>query len=355
MEKAKMIIIVTGVFMLLFSYGNMAGNTDHSYGSISDQVISTSVQTKTKSPQKDSTSLQTKPKSTQTKPKSTQTVPKSTQTKPKPTQAGSKSTQTKPKSTQTAPKSTQTKPKPTQAGSKPAPTKPKSTQTGSKPAQVKPKSTQTGVKSTQMKSDSVQKSSKSQPDNKSKDSGVIMIGTQNWAVANLDVSTFRNGDPIPEARTNKEWVTAGETGKPAWCYYNNDPKIGLKYGKLYNWYAVNDPRGLAPVGWTLSDDADWAKLSYYLGGQAAAGMKMKSTSGWSEGYTGTNESGFTGLAGGYRVENGTFLNLGSIGTWWSPTESKAQNAIDYYLAQSNILGRSNSPKQRGESVRCLRE
>ena len=231
--------------------------------------------------------------------------------------------------------------------SKSVQTKTTSAQTGSKPVQTKSKSTQTKSKPTQ-------KSSKSGPDIKSKDFGTVRIGTQTWAVANLNVSTFRNGDSIPEARTNKEWETAGESGKPAWCYYNNDPANGPKYGKLYNWYAVNDPRGLAPAGWALSSDTDWAKLTYYSGGQEAAGERMKSSSGWSEGNNGTNKSGFIGLPGGYRVENGTFLNLGSIGIWWSSTESKSLSAIDHYLSMSSSLGRSSSPRQRGESVRCLR-
>lgn len=256
MEKAKTIVTIAGVFILLFSYGNMPGNIYHSGGSDSDQTSSKSVQQETKS--------------------------------------------------------------------------------------------------TQTKSKSTQKTSKSAPVNKSKDVGTVRIGTQTWAVANLNVSTFRNGDSIPEARTNKEWVTAGESGKPAWCYYNNDPKNGPKYGKLYNWYAVNDPRGLAPAGWTLPGDDDWAKLTYYLGGAGVAGKKMKSTSGWADGNNGTNETGFIGLPGGYRVENGTFLNLGSIGTWWSSTESRVRSAIDYYLVLSGSFSTSSSPKQRGESVRCLR-
>jgi uncharacterized protein (TIGR02145 family) len=294
MEKANPIITVTAVFILLFSNGNISDNIDHPGGSNSDQTSSKSVQTQTKS-------TQTVTKPVQVKPKSTQTVPKSTQ-----------------------------------------------------PVQTKPKSTQTVPKSVQSKSKSVQKSSTPAPANKSKDVGIVRIGTQTWAVANLNVSTFRNGDTIPEARTNKEWVAAGESGKPAWCYYNNDPANGPKYGKLYNWYAVNDPRGLAPAGWSLPGDADWTKLMYYLGGPDASGRKMKNTTGWIDGNIGTNESGFTGLSGGYRVENGTFLNLGSIGTWWSSTESKSSSAIDFYLSLSGSLGRSGSPRQRGESIRCLR-
>jgi len=244
-------------------------------------------------------------------------------------------------------KSTQTDPKTVQ-------TKAKSTQTGTKSVQTKTKSAQTGSKTTQTKSKSNLKSSKSEPVTKKKDLGTVTIGTQTWAVANLNVSTFRNGDSIPEARTNKEWQTAGELGKPAWCYYNNDPASGSKYGKLYNWYAVNDPRGLAPAGWTLSGDADWAKLSYFLGGQEVAGRKLKSTGEWIDGNIGTNETGFMGFPGGYRVENGTFLNFGSIGTWWSSTENKSLSAIDHYLAQSNIFGRSSTPSNAGNRFDVLK-
>jgi uncharacterized protein (TIGR02145 family) len=271
MERAKTIFKVAGVLILLISCGNMSGTPDNSFGSNSDQTGS---------------------KSTQTQTKSTQTTSKSAQTQKKPTPAASKSTQTQKK--------------PTPATSKSAQTKPKSTQT----------------------------SSKSEPVTMSKDSGIVMIGTQAWASSNLNVSTFRNGDSIPETKTYQEWVTAGESGKPAWCYYNNDPANGLKYGKLYNWYAVNDPRELAPAGWTLSSDADWAELAYYLKGQSMAGIKMKTISGWSDGNNGTNESGFTGLPGGYRVENGTFLKQGIIGAWWSSSESNSRSAIDHYLAQS---------------------
>ena len=85
----------------------------------------------------------------------------------------------------------------------------------------------------------------------------VTIGTQVWMTKNLDVATFRNGDPIPEAKSNEEWEKAGENKQPAWCYYDNDPANGAKYGKLYNWYAVNDPRGLAPEGWHVPSIDEW--------------------------------------------------------------------------------------------------
>jgi len=245
-------------------------------------------------------------------------------------------------------KSTQTKTQTKPPVSKPKPATSKTSQPGTqlKPAATKPK---------QAISKPVQTKPNAEQIKKSKDVGAVTIGTQIWAVANLNVSTFHNGDTIPEAATNEAWVSAGQAGKPAWCYYNNDPANGKKYGKLYNWYAVNDPRGLAPDGWVISSNDDWAKLAYYLGGQKVAGTKLKSITGWKDGDNGNNESGFTGLPGGYRIENGIFANIGSNGIWWSSTESNSLTAFDHYLVLSSSLGRSNSPKQRGESVRCLRK
>lgn len=74
----------------------------------------------------------------------------------------------------------------------------------------------------------------------------VIIGDQVWMASNLDVDTFRNGDPIPHAKTDEDWELAGANGEPAWCYYGNNPGNSEEFGKLYNWYAVNDPRGLAP-------------------------------------------------------------------------------------------------------------
>jgi uncharacterized protein (TIGR02145 family) len=117
---------------------------------------------------------------------------------------------------------------------------------------------------------------------------------------NLNVDKFRNGDPIPEAKIDEEWEEADENGEPAWCYYDNDSTNGVKYGKLYNWYAVTDPRGLAPEGWNVPIDEEWTTLIDFLGGEDVAGTKMKSTSGWAESGNGTKESGFSGLPGGNR-------------------------------------------------------
>ena len=149
-------------------------------------------------------------------------------------------------------------------------------------------------------------------------SQTVIIGTQTWTSLNLDVAAFRNGDVIPQVKTNEEWEVAGNNKQAAWCYYDNDPANGPKYGKLYNWYAVNDPRGLAPAGWHVPTDEEWTVLSTFLGGEDVAGEKMKSSLVWSENGNRNNISGFSGLPGGCRA--GDFNNVGSLGYWWSALE-----------------------------------
>lgn len=120
----------------------------------------------------------------------------------------------------------------------------------------------------------------------------IKIGNQIWMKRNLDLDAFRNGDPIPQATSNEEWVLASKNKQPAWCYYDNDLLNGEKYQKLYNWYAVNDPRGLAPNGFHIPSNDEWSILINYLGGNHFwdAGTKMKNLTGWIDNRYGTNES-----------------------------------------------------------------
>jgi uncharacterized protein (TIGR02145 family) len=186
--------------------------------------------------------------------------------------------------------------------------------------------------------------------------GGIRIGWQVWSTENLNVSKFRNGDDIPEAKTDEEWVMAGKKKQPAWCYYNNDTVNGKKYGKLYNWYAINDPRGLAPIGWHIPSDAEWTTLTNYLGGEETAGAKMKSKSGWNNEGNGTNRSGFSGFPGGGRTQNGVFNYIGDIGFWWSSTEDGANGVRDRGLHYDfDIVLRGRSGEEWGLYVRCLRD
>jgi uncharacterized protein (TIGR02145 family) len=181
---------------------------------------------------------------------------------------------------------------------------------------------------------------------------IVKIGTQVWMAENLDVSHFRNGDSITEIEDTVEWLKAGDEGKPAWCYYKSNQEFGMRYHKLYNWYAVNDPRGLAPERWHIPSTLEWADLTDYLGRENIAGKKMKSANAWD----GTNESGFTGLPGGYRNNSGEFVHNGNIGSWWSSSENDSTNAWSRSLAYGvSVVSRSFDGKRVGLSIRCIKD
>ena len=192
----------------------------------------------------------------------------------------------------------------------------------------------------------------------------VKIGSQLWMAENLKVTRYRNGEVIPNVTDYGQWENLS-TG--ARCAYNNDDGNVATYGLLYNWYAVNDPRGLAPSGWRVPTDADWKKLEMYLGmskrdandegfRESPVGDKLKATSGWDDNGNGNNESGFTALPGGYRVDHGTFDGIGSNGGWWSSTELSSTHAwyrgLDYN--DSDVL-RYYFSKHNGFSVRCVRD
>lgn len=187
----------------------------------------------------------------------------------------------------------------------------------------------------------------------------IKYGIQEWTASNLNVSHFLNGDSIPETKTNEEWIKAGSEGKPAWCYFNNDPENGKKSGKLYNWYAINDPRGLAPKGWHVPVNSDWMTLVKNLLGVDVAGTKLKSKTGWKS-KNGTDNIGFTALPGGYRNEKGEFKELEKKCQWWNntePVEVKKSNMIYSLMLNDNSYEVSyiKVKKETGLSVRCIKD
>ena len=184
----------------------------------------------------------------------------------------------------------------------------------------------------------------------------VRIGKLDWMATNLNVVTFRNGDTIREARSDSEWIRAGIERRPAWCHYENSTGNGPGYGKLYNWYAVHDPRILAPVGWHVASDEEWRQTTDFLGGEDAAGTRMKNGSGWNQDGNGINDSEFSGLPGGCRDLNGKFSGRGTIGFWWTTTEYDEDLAwyrcIDispYYVYRTNYY------KRNGLSVRCIKD
>ncbi len=195
--------------------------------------------------------------------------------------------------------------------------------------------------------------------NSVKDSGEkteLKIGEKVWMPKNLDVTAFNNGDPIKEAKTVEEWKLACEQGEPAWCYYENNPDNGKKTGILYNWFAVNDARGLCPEGWKIATENDWIDLVNAVGGSNTAGTALKSTSGWNNDTNTDNRSGFTALPSGMRDANGDFYGIDQTAIWWSSTEWIG-NKVCTYVLQAGVDYCIDSPanKDVGHAVRCVKE
>ncbi len=200
----------------------------------------------------------------------------------------------------------------------------------------------------------------------------VIIGEQEWMTENLRVSRYSNGDPIPADPTDPEWQKSGEARLGSQTVYQHEELQGLyskdevldAYGALYNWYAVNDERGLCPTGWRVPDNDDWKDLVDYLGGPETAGGKLKSTATapashprWDNPNTdATNESGFTALPGGSRTSEGNFGLAGYHGYWWSATEINFFGAGDITIGSrhGNVIS-SIGNRMNSFSVRCLRE
>ena len=183
----------------------------------------------------------------------------------------------------------------------------------------------------------------------------VVIGDQTWITGNLASGHFRNGDVIPLVSSDEEWEALGDARQPASCFYRNDPAIGSAFGRLYNWYAVIDPRGLVPDGWKIPDANDWKELLNALGGGHIAGRRLKDRESWNNNGNGNNESGFSARPGGGRGSFGSFLDLGDYGNWWTSTETGPEEACFLYLTfiDSSALIRNDGFKASGLSVRCM--
>jgi uncharacterized protein (TIGR02145 family) len=192
-------------------------------------------------------------------------------------------------------------------------------------------------------------------------SQTVVIGSQVWCNKNLEVSKFRNGDPIPEVKSNEAWEKAGEYEQPAWCYYNYDSANGIKYGKFYNWYAVIDPRGLSPLGYHVPTDDEWTELSDFLGGKQVAGKILKMETILENeiqigGWNGNNLYGFSALPGGFGFYFGGFDFMVSHGYFWSSTEGSENSAYTRLLSgEDDVFVRASYFKGGGLSVRCLKD
>ena len=188
----------------------------------------------------------------------------------------------------------------------------------------------------------------------------VLIYNQEWSSVNLNVSTYRDGARILQATTEAEWVSYGNDKIGAWRHLDDNPANDAIYGKLYNWFAVNDYRGLAPAGYHIPTDDEWAILINNLGGDGLAGGKMKSTSTlWQQPNAGvTNSSGFSALPGGYIYSYGYFFPSRLNSSWWSSTDWSITNAYNVELRWSDdnvyryYLGYD---KKYGFSVRLIKD
>jgi len=191
---------------------------------------------------------------------------------------------------------------------------------------------------------------------------VVLGNGQEWMAENLRTTVYANGDPIPNVTDQGQWggLTTGAWAQPI------TPQYESNYGKLYNWYTVADSRNVCPTGWHVPTDVEWTVLTDYLGGESAAGGKMKST-GTTQASTGlweqpnvgaTNESGFAGAPGGKRDASGYFCCVGTNGIWWSSTQSNTNTFFAWNRGLSSNVGyvpRGSLNKADGYSVRCLRD
>ena len=198
------------------------------------------------------------------------------------------------------------------------------------------------------------------------DYATVLIGDQCWFAENLRSENYENGDAIPTGLSSQPW---GQTsigavsvyGEPGSCFDFSpdidacDPSQSLdEYGRLYNWYAVDDARGLCPSGWHVPTDGEWTVMTDYLGGVAIAGGQMKTDYGWNDGGNGTNSSGFSGLPGGYRsASNGDYRNAGSFGYWWSSSPSGLAAMNRYLIHFASAIYSNDYYLNSGYSVRCI--
>jgi len=190
---------------------------------------------------------------------------------------------------------------------------------------------------------------------------ILTIGSQVWMAENLKTTKYRNGDPIPNVSDSLIWNHL-LTG--AYCDYDNNPSNSIIYGRLYNWYTVDDPRNLCPSGWHSAKASEWSALLTFLGWDNNTGNKLKEPgiTHWNYPNNGaTNESGFTGLPGGLRAPQG-FIQIINTAVWWTArdswwNENTAPSSVFLFYDRSDFgfIGTSIKGKIDGESVRCIRD
>ncbi|MFN9381522.1 MAG: fibrobacter succinogenes major paralogous domain-containing protein, partial [Bacteroidota bacterium] len=179
----------------------------------------------------------------------------------------------------------------------------------------------------------------------------ITINGKEWFKENLKTTKYANGDSIENVPTAGDW---GLRTSGAWAYYNNDLNNDSSLGKLYNWYAVTDVKGLCPTGWHVATDADWTSLTANYGTDANAGNELKATTLWTAPNSNTNSSNFGALPGGGRGGL-NFGDLNNKGFWWTSTLFDASNSYARRLEyNTDTVIRYTESNKYGFSVRCVK-
>ncbi len=181
----------------------------------------------------------------------------------------------------------------------------------------------------------------------------VIIGRQRWLDGNVAATQFRNGDALPEAQSASEWIAAGRAGRPARVAYANQAGNVARWGYLYNYAAIADPRGLCPAGYRVPDDADWRALEAALGGGVGAARSLKAMSGWATNGGATNMSGFGALPAGFRTQTGAFFLGERVAYFWSSTRSGAESTAHMLFEDARPLFRIQYDITMGMSLRCV--
>ena len=188
------------------------------------------------------------------------------------------------------------------------------------------------------------------------DYDVVQIGDQCWFSENLRTTVYADDSDIPEVTGYAPWANLYSGAR---CDYDNDASNVATYGRLYNWYTVDDSRGLCPSGWHVPTDGEWTELKDYITSEGFDGMEgtaLKSTSGWSGGGNGTDDFGFSALPGGDRNgNNGNFDYAWDFGYWWSSSPDGGLAWARRLVYNNPAFNRYLYSPRFGFSVRCLRD
>jgi uncharacterized protein (TIGR02145 family) len=181
---------------------------------------------------------------------------------------------------------------------------------------------------------------------------VIQLDNQYWTASNLMTSTFSNGDPIRQAKSAGEWFQATQSGMPVFAWFNYD-QDNKEYGAYYNWYAVNDSRGLAPEDWMVVPNKQFRILSRKLNYDA---HHLKEKMYWADQPSVFNSTGFSARPAGLIRIDGEFASVGEEANFWTSTEKSSADAMHVEITnQFNSIRHSYLPKELGMSVRLFRK